>query len=345
MVDNTAACEIIDSRLPLKKRRINSTLNEAPLDFSLPSRERAKLELRSRACSSSPCSSKSSMVSDVEIEEDQRVPSNPKCNAGSPLQTMPIDLSIRSRRTQQSSEPARDRDPKDEGGGYVINPTTGNRCKRNYKNVTVEKRCEANARERTRVQTIAATFEELRGLLPCEDDAKLSKLAILRIASKYIQYLGALMGKDFSGKAKCGEFVSPSTHSLIAVFGVSGGLFLLFVILPLFYFWFLDPFLIKKFLLPSKHTTSREIMEENRTTIEHPEFEADEAKDRKDIRFDPVLYEKREKFKNFDDQHRAITPGKGELPTMKKVFKRDQSEEKEQSTQREYSLKTAILKV
>lgn len=46
MVDNTAACEIIDSRLPLKKRRINSTLNEAPLDFSLPSRERAKLELR-----------------------------------------------------------------------------------------------------------------------------------------------------------------------------------------------------------------------------------------------------------------------------------------------------------
>lgn len=33
-------------------------------------------------------------------------------------------------------------------------------------------------------------------------------------------------------------------------------------------------------------------MEENRTTIEHPEFEADEAKDRKDIRFDPVLYEK-----------------------------------------------------
>lgn len=61
-------------------------------------------------------------------------------------------------------------------------------------------RCEANARERTRVQTIAATFEELRGLLPCEDDAKLSKLAILRIASKYIQYLGALMGKDFSGK-------------------------------------------------------------------------------------------------------------------------------------------------
>uniref|UniRef100_A0A914ZSI7 BHLH domain-containing protein n=1 Tax=Parascaris univalens TaxID=6257 RepID=A0A914ZSI7_PARUN len=276
MVDKTAACEIIDSRLPLKKRRINSTLNEAPLDFSLPSRERAKHELRSRACSSSPCSSKSSMVSDVEIEEDQRVPSNPKCSTDSSLQTMPIDLSIRSRRIQQSSEVcktkplkvisrqerlalspsilfghfglpnsigifgqnsakallslfeqnlyfaststpcspvtkvnrtfdetikhARDGDQNDEGGGYVINPTTGNRCKRNYKNVTVEKRSEANARERTRVQTIAATFEELRGLLPCDDDAKLSKLSILRIASKYIQYLGALMGKDFSGK-------------------------------------------------------------------------------------------------------------------------------------------------
>uniref|UniRef100_A0A914ZSI2 Uncharacterized protein n=1 Tax=Parascaris univalens TaxID=6257 RepID=A0A914ZSI2_PARUN len=47
--------------------------------------------------------------------------------------------------------------------------------------------------------------------------------------------------KAHSVIAICGEFVSPSTHSLIAVFFVSGGLFLLFVILPLFYFWFLDP--------------------------------------------------------------------------------------------------------
>lgn len=45
MLVNTAVCEILDSRLPLKKRRINTTLNEAPLDFSLPSRERAKLGL------------------------------------------------------------------------------------------------------------------------------------------------------------------------------------------------------------------------------------------------------------------------------------------------------------
>uniref|UniRef100_A0A914ZTB4 Uncharacterized protein n=2 Tax=Parascaris univalens TaxID=6257 RepID=A0A914ZTB4_PARUN len=145
--------------------------------------------------------------------------------------------------------------------------------------------------------------------------------------------------KAHSVIAICGEFVSPSTHSLIAVFFVSGGLFLLFVILPLFYFWFLDPFVIRKFLLPCKPTSSREIMEENHTTIEHPEFEADEAKDKKDIRFDPVLYEK-----NPNDQQRAITPEKGKLTTMKTAFKSNQSAEKEQSTQREYSLKTAILK-
>lgn len=150
------------------------------------------------------------MVSDVEIEEDQRVPSNPKCESSSPLQTMPIDLSVKSRRTQQTSEicpttalelasrheqlrlqssllfghftmpntidifgtlslfdrnlrfpststrcspivklnktydkttkATTDRESNDEGGGYVIIPTTGNRCKRNYKNVTIEKR-------------------------------------------------------------------------------------------------------------------------------------------------------------------------------------------------------------
>ncbi|KHN74526.1 Protein atonal -like protein 8 [Toxocara canis] len=285
MPDMATPCDIVESHLPLKKRRFNTTIEDAPLDYSLPSRERAKLLTSSRACSSSPCSSKSSMVSDVEMDEDQRVPSDPKRISNASSQILPIDLSVRSHRepseicrtpaikltTRQKQLPLTpslllgcftvpnavdifgalslldqnlylpsasslrspvrklnlasikvakaddDQSTKDDGNGYVINPTTGNRCKKNYKNVTVEKRCEANARERTRVQTIAATFEELRGLLPCDDDTKLSKLAILRIASKYIQYLAALIGKDYSGKGfgieKCLQILNETMES------------------------------------------------------------------------------------------------------------------------------------
>ena len=39
---------------------------------------------------------------------------------------------------------------------YVINPATGKRVRRNYKNMTSERRKEANARERSRVHTIGA---------------------------------------------------------------------------------------------------------------------------------------------------------------------------------------------
>uniref|UniRef100_A0A914WUW9 BHLH domain-containing protein n=1 Tax=Plectus sambesii TaxID=2011161 RepID=A0A914WUW9_9BILA len=82
---------------------------------------------------------------------------------------------------------------------YVINPATGNKVRRNYKNTTKERRSEANARERTRVHTIGASFDQLRHLMPSlAADQKLSKLSILRISCKYILLLGAMVGKDYS---------------------------------------------------------------------------------------------------------------------------------------------------
>ena len=79
-----------------------------------------------------------------------------------------------------------------EDSEYVINPATGKRVRRNYKNMTMERRREANARERSRVHTIGAAFEKLRVLVPTtppDDDGalqevKLSKLSVLRIACK-----------------------------------------------------------------------------------------------------------------------------------------------------------------
>lgn len=70
---------------------------------------------------------------------------------------------------------------------------------RNYKNMTRERRIEANARERTRVHTISAAFDTLRKSIPSySNNQKLSKLSILRISCQYILLLSRVAGMDYS---------------------------------------------------------------------------------------------------------------------------------------------------
>ena len=70
---------------------------------------------------------------------------------------------------------------------------------RNYKNMTRERRIEANARERQRVQAITEVYETLRKVIPVEDNcSKLSKLSIIRIATGYIMLLSRQCGMDYS---------------------------------------------------------------------------------------------------------------------------------------------------
>ncbi|KAJ1521881.1 hypothetical protein ONE63_002220 [Megalurothrips usitatus] len=70
---------------------------------------------------------------------------------------------------------------------------------RNYKNMTRERRIEANARERTRVHTISAAFDTLRRAVPAYSNSqKLSKLSVLRIACSYILTLSRVAGMDYS---------------------------------------------------------------------------------------------------------------------------------------------------
>jgi atonal protein 8 len=74
---------------------------------------------------------------------------------------------------------------------------------RNYKNMTRERRMQANARERTRVHTISAAFEALRKAVPSfSHGQRLSKLSILRVASAYIAALGQLAGDEDDTIAK-----------------------------------------------------------------------------------------------------------------------------------------------
>lgn len=70
---------------------------------------------------------------------------------------------------------------------------------RNYKNMTRERRIEANARERTRVHTISAAFDTLRQAIPSYSSTqKLSKLSVLRVACSYILTLSRMAGDDYS---------------------------------------------------------------------------------------------------------------------------------------------------
>ena len=70
---------------------------------------------------------------------------------------------------------------------------------RNYKNLTRERRVEANARERQRVHTITAAFDTLQAAIPCEDEnSKLSKLSVIKIATAYIMALSRMAGYDYT---------------------------------------------------------------------------------------------------------------------------------------------------
>ncbi|XP_050741273.1 transcription factor Atoh8 isoform X3 [Drosophila biarmipes] len=91
---------------------------------------------------------------------------------------------------------------------------------RNYKNMTRERRIEANARERTRVHTISAAYETLRQAVPAyASTQKLSKLSVLRVACSYILTLSRMAGEDYSADqsepsiAECLEAVTSTIQT------------------------------------------------------------------------------------------------------------------------------------
>lgn len=87
------------------------------------------------------------------------------------------------------------------------------REQRNYKNMTRERRIEANARERTRVHTISAAFDTLRKSVPSySHNQKLSKLSVLRIACAYIAALSAAIEPD-ADIADAVEKVTQTIHT------------------------------------------------------------------------------------------------------------------------------------
>ncbi|XP_050299113.1 transcription factor ATOH8 [Anthonomus grandis grandis] len=123
---------------------------------------------------------------------DVRVPVHPQITKLSAAETERMILKTNERFPSLTAETAQ-----------IKQKTEQKREQRNYKNMTRERRIEANARERTRVHTISAAFDTLRKAVPSySHNQKLSKLSVLRIACSYIMTLSSLVQEEESGSAE-----------------------------------------------------------------------------------------------------------------------------------------------
>lgn len=119
----------------------------------------------------------------------------------------PIDLSPNSPMDDDFEQAGEEREDKEDSlllsPSNALSPTRGNRrIRRNYKNMSRQRRIEANARERTRVHLISAAFDSLRQAVPAyAHNQRLSKLAVLRVACSYIMALSRLADDDVTGSS------------------------------------------------------------------------------------------------------------------------------------------------
>lgn len=112
-------------------------------------------------------------------------------SATSPKHVHHVESKKQSQSKARASSPSPSQD--DDEISSPDSPRDSKRNRKNYKNMTRERRVEANARERSRVHTISAAFDGLRRAVPSYSyNQKLSKLAILRIACSYINALTKL---------------------------------------------------------------------------------------------------------------------------------------------------------
>lgn len=87
-------------------------------------------------------------------------------------------------------------------GQAVKKPRQKLRKSMSWRHSNRARRLVANARERSRIHIMSEAFECLRRAVPCySSDQKLSKLAILRLATSYISALSNLAETDTSAQS------------------------------------------------------------------------------------------------------------------------------------------------
>jgi hypothetical protein len=146
--------------------------------------------------------------------EERYFPFRPWEVSNNPVQSEPLDLGLKIVHSPSSAEmsdcsSSTSPDWYDRFDNSNDNNKNSNKRKqRNYRGMTRERRIEANARERTRVHTISAAFENLRSVVPVDEktNQKFSKLSIIRIACAYILALSRLAGEDYSADNSAPDF-------------------------------------------------------------------------------------------------------------------------------------------
>ncbi|KAL9925379.1 protein atonal homolog 8 [Glossina fuscipes] len=132
------------------------------------------------------------------------------------------DLAALSSSTASTSNSVYNESALDPSVGKNSSASTTKPQQRNYKNMTRERRIEANARERSRVHTISAAYETLRRSVPSySSNQKLSKLSVLRVACSYILTLSRMAGYDYS-KDQCEPSIASCFDAVTATIQTEG---------------------------------------------------------------------------------------------------------------------------
>lgn len=88
------------------------------------------------------------------------------------------------------------------------------RRKRMLTGVSRQRRA-ANERERRRIQGVNRAFIELKNVLPVADTVDISKIDILRVATKWIDHLGKLLDQDQRIHSEPQYAVEPQLYELL----------------------------------------------------------------------------------------------------------------------------------
>ena len=193
-----------------------------------------KVERRSPSPSPSPAAQEPLPTFDAETRQvlSRLYPfllnRGPSSQTDEPEQDEPLALVKRNRSDDDEDDVFLKQEASDSGNepGGSSSAGGGKSKQRNYKNMTRERRIEANARERQRVHTITAAFDRLQSAIPTTDDgsgSKLSKLSVIKIATSYIMVLSRMAGLDYSMDQsapsvedcirRCAELVKAETKS------------------------------------------------------------------------------------------------------------------------------------
>ena len=160
-------------------------------------RNQAKSLQRARAAAAAAAAATTLSTTSTSFQHSQMAPSPSSAISSAPSAASTSPAPEARKKTPSKAD--------SEDGGSVNG--------KNYKNMSRERRLIANARERTRVHTISTAFDALRQAIPTYSyNQKLSKLAILRIASTYIKSLTALTGDTEHGSF--GQCVQECTKTL-----------------------------------------------------------------------------------------------------------------------------------